>query len=264
MTSPRPTQAGPGVHLESGGGAGPTVVFLHGSAASGAVWKPVTRELAGRRPDVGWLLADLPGHGRSRWQLDYSPDGYADAVAAGIRGHLGERPVHLVGHSLGAMVALALADGARGVSVASVLVIAMKVSWTEEELTRRAAAATRPIRILPGREQARELFGRISGMAGFAAADLDSGVAVAESGYRLSGDPRITAAPPAPPAALAALAARAACPVRLACGDRDPGIRYEELVSVLGRPVTVLANTGHNAHIEQPGLVANLVEQALR
>ncbi|GIH22538.1 alpha/beta hydrolase [Acrocarpospora phusangensis] len=263
--SPRPAQAGSGVHLECGGGQGPAVVFLHGSAASGAVWKPVTRALARRRPDAGWLLADLPGHGRSRWQLDYSPDGYADAVAAAIREHADGRPVHLVGHSLGAMVALALADGTRGVVPASVLVLAMKVSWTETELTRRAAAATRPIRVLPAPEQARELFGRISGMgAGFTEDDLDSGIAVTEGGYRLSGDPRITAAPPATAAELAALAARAICPVRLACGDRDPGIRYGDLADTLGRPVTVLPDTAHNAHIEHPDLVAELVEQALR
>ncbi|GAA0440600.1 alpha/beta hydrolase [Acrocarpospora corrugata] len=258
-------RAGSGIHLESGGGPGPTVVFLHGSAASAAVWKPLTRALAGRRPDAGWLLADLPGHGRSRWQLDYSPAGYADSVAAAIRENAADHPVHLVGHSLGAMVALALADGTRGVTPASVLVLAMKVSWTEAELTRRAAAATRPIRIHPGPERARELFGLISGMgAGFTEEDLDSGITVAEGGYRLSGDPRITAAPPATAAELAALAARAGCPVRLACGDRDPGIRYGDLADALGRPVTVLPDTAHNAHIEHPDLVAELVEQALR
>ncbi|MFC6086913.1 alpha/beta fold hydrolase [Sphaerisporangium aureirubrum] len=273
--SPGPAQAGPGVHVESGGGKdGPLVVFLHGSAASAAVWKPVTRRLADRRPGTRWLLADLPGHGRSRWQLDYSPDGYAAMVAAAIRGHLdglrGPRPpVHLVGHSLGAMVALAVADGTRGVSVASVLAIAMKVNWTEEQLTRRAAAASRPTRIFPSPEQARDLFGRVSGIAaagpsaGFTEADLAGGVTGADGRHRLSGDPRITAAPPLTPAALAALAARVTCPITPACGDRDPGVRAEEMAEVFGRPVTVLPGAGHNAHIEHPGLIADLVGQAL-
>jgi pimeloyl-ACP methyl ester carboxylesterase len=57
---------------------------------------------------------------------------------------------------------------------------------------------------------------------------------------------------------------RTTCPVELACGDRDPGIDPADMERVLGRPVTVLPETGHNAHIEQPGLVADLVERTLR
>ncbi|WP_062351853.1 alpha/beta fold hydrolase [Herbidospora yilanensis] len=261
MTTLAGSPAPAGVHLETGGGDGPVVVFLHGSAASGAVWSDVVRELAARRPGIAWAVPDLPGHGRSRWQRDYSPDGYADAVAAALAPWLAGRPAHLVGHSLGGMVALALADGTRAVKAASALVIAMKVSWTETELTRRAAAATRPTRVFPTVEEARALFGRISGLS--APDALDTGLALTEGGHRLSGDPRITATPPAAPETLAAMAARAACPVRLACGDDDPGIRPADMGEVLGLPVDVLAGARHNVPIEQPGLVADLVLRTL-
>ena len=256
------------IYLESGGGDGPLVVLLHGSGASGAVWRPVLEQLSERGVRCRWLVPDLPGHGRSGWRRDYSPEGYAGAVAEAVGGFPAETrtPVVVVGHSLGGMIALALADGSRGFDVASVGVVAMKIVWTDEELERRAALAAKPPKIFPDAEQARELFGRVSGMrtAPFTEQDRASGVTSAPGGYRLSGDPGITAAPPATADELAALMRRTTCPVELACGDRDPGIDPADMEHALGRPVTVLPDTGHNAHIEQPGLVAELVERALR
>jgi pimeloyl-ACP methyl ester carboxylesterase len=251
------------VYLESGGGDGPPVLFLHGSGASGAVWKPVLAELRERGTRCRPLVADLPGHGRSGHRRDYSPEGYADAVSAALTGV--QTPVTVVGHSLGGMIGMTLADGTRGVMVASLAVVAMKVAWTEEELTRRAAVAGRPARVFPEQEQARELFGRVSGMTGPAFTDEDraSGVTARDGGYGLSGDPGIAKAGPATGPELAARMRRVTCPVELACGDHDPGIEPADMAEVLGHPVTVLPGAGHNVHIERPDLIADLVERAL-
>jgi len=254
------------LYLESGGDDGPAVLFLHGSGASGAVWKPVLERLRARGTRHRWLVVDLPGHGRSGHREDYSPEGYAGAVSAALAGALGENAsLHIVGHSLGGMIGMTLADGTYGVTAESLAVIAMKVAWTEEELARRAAMADRPVRILPDEEQARELFGRISGLQGPAFTDEDraGGVTARDGGYALSGDPGIAKAGPATGPELAARMRRVTCPVELACGDHDPGIEPADLAEVLGHPVTVLPGAGHNVHIERPDLIADLVERAL-
>ncbi|WP_246063494.1 alpha/beta fold hydrolase [Nonomuraea longispora] len=255
------------VYLESGGEDGPAVLFLHGSGASGAVWRPALDRLRERGTRCRWLVTDLPGHGRSGHRQDYSPEGYADpvadAVAAALTGVQG--PVTVVGHSLGGMIGMTLADRTRGITVGSLAVVAMKVAWTGEELARRAATAERPVRVFPGEEQARELFGRVSGMTGPAFTDEDraTGVTARDGGYGLSGDPGIAKAGPATGPELAARMGRVTCPVELACGDRDPGIDPADMAEVLGHPVTVLPGVGHNVHIERPDLIADLVERAL-
>ncbi|MFG1972737.1 alpha/beta fold hydrolase [Nonomuraea fuscirosea] len=253
------------VHLEAGGD-GPAVLFLHGSGASGAVWRPVLNELRERRTPCRWLVADLPGHGRSAHRQYYSPDDYAGPVAKALTGLLPDgSPLTVVGHSLGGLVGMTLADGTRGLTVASLAVVAMKVAWTEEELSRRSALAAKPARVFADPEQARELFGRVSGVRGpaFTDEDRNSGITRQDGGHRLSADPAITRAAPATGPELAARMSRVTCPAELACGDQDPGIDPADMAEVLGRPVTVLPGAGHNVHIERPGLVADLVERAL-
>jgi pimeloyl-ACP methyl ester carboxylesterase len=87
-------------------GRGPRVVLVHGLGGFAASWGP-TMETLSRRATV--LALDLPGFGRSakpraRYGLDFftaALDGFLDAMDGG--------PVGLVGHSLGASVALSYA-----------------------------------------------------------------------------------------------------------------------------------------------------------
>jgi pimeloyl-ACP methyl ester carboxylesterase len=88
-------------------GAGETILLLHGSAASGAMWRPV---MAALRPLYRVVAPDLIGYGKSApWQGSnaFSARDEARALQA-ILPCCGE-PYHLVGYSYGGLVALCLA-----------------------------------------------------------------------------------------------------------------------------------------------------------
>lgn len=115
----RGTVAGDGVRLAWGmwPGAGHPVVALHGITGSWASFVGVADRLAGRRPLLG---LDLRGRGDSDKPADgpYGMSQHARDVAAAIRA-FGLGPVVVLGHSMGAFVAVALAaehpDLVRGV-----------------------------------------------------------------------------------------------------------------------------------------------------
>ena len=88
-------------------GAGPTIVFVPGSWATGSVWRGVIEVLGGRFRTV---TTSLPGYGSTRDRrtaADTSIDRQAEIVEAVIRRAGG--PVHLVGHSFGALACLDVA-----------------------------------------------------------------------------------------------------------------------------------------------------------
>lgn len=102
------TAGGVSLHVREtpGPAAGPAVVFVHGLAGSATNWTDLAALLATR---AGGLAVDLPGFGRSRptEARDFTPDGMADALLCWLAGR-GE-PVHLVGNSLGGLVAMTVA-----------------------------------------------------------------------------------------------------------------------------------------------------------
>lgn len=240
------------VHIERGGSSGPTVLLLHGSGATGAVWAPVLGELDGLR----WIVVDLPGHGRSGWLPSYHHRDHAAAIGAAL--DVAEVDL-VVGHSLGGLVALTLADA---IPVGAVTAIAMKVSWTPEQLAGRAALADRPQRIFPDRADALRLFAKVSGLPADSPG-LASGIRQTPEGYCLAADPHLTADPPATQDELAAVMARVTVPVQLACGDADPGIDPGDMAAVLGRDVEVVPGAGHNPHIDDPARIAALITSHL-
>src|ERR1051325_10915291 len=94
-----------GVRLRSfAAGSGVDVALLHGFGGAASNWALVAPALAER---CRVLVPDLPGHGGSSALPGPAEtlDPYADRVAALLRG-----PSVLVGHSLGAVVALRLAS----------------------------------------------------------------------------------------------------------------------------------------------------------
>ena len=94
-------------------GTGDPVVFVGGSAGTGAYWAPLIRELPGRRA----VVLDRPGWGLSS-PIDYRGTNLGDVAVRIIRGvldELGLDRVDIVAQSIGGIWALhaARADGDR-------------------------------------------------------------------------------------------------------------------------------------------------------
>jgi len=91
-------------------GDGPAVLLLHGIGASARDWD---FQLPALLPGHTLIGLDLRGHGRSDSRGLYTIEDMAGDAAA-LCEHLGLAPVHVIGHSLGGAVALALALAAPG------------------------------------------------------------------------------------------------------------------------------------------------------
>jgi pimeloyl-ACP methyl ester carboxylesterase len=101
-------------------GAGPTMVLVPGSCSTGAAWRPVISALNGQFTCVTTSLLGYGGTAERRTARD--PDIAHEAeVLESVIGEAGPR-VHLVGHSFGGLVALAVALRKR-VSLASLAVL---------------------------------------------------------------------------------------------------------------------------------------------
>jgi pimeloyl-ACP methyl ester carboxylesterase len=101
-------------------GAGPTVVLVPGSCSTGAAWRPVIAAWEGQ---FRCVTTSLLGYGRTaerRTAEDPCISHEAEALEAVICKTGG--PVHLVGHSFGAVVALAVALRNR-VALASLTIV---------------------------------------------------------------------------------------------------------------------------------------------
>ena len=83
--------------------AKPAIVFVHGAALDHTVWKLQTRYFAWR--DNAVLAVDLPGHGRSEGAPLESVPAIADWLTR-LMDAAGLEQTALVGHSMGALVAL--------------------------------------------------------------------------------------------------------------------------------------------------------------
>ena len=83
----------------------PSITLVHGSAAHSGWWDPMADDLA---TDHRVVALDLSGHGDSGWRDEYSGEAWAAEVGAVIDA-FDIAPTLLVGHSLGARVAIAAA-----------------------------------------------------------------------------------------------------------------------------------------------------------
>src|SRR5690242_5146373 len=103
--SPQLVTSADGVHIEYHvyGSGEPAVVLIHGWSCDGNYWKEQIAPLKARYTAV---TVDLAGHGASGAnRTDWSMGNYGEDVAAVVR-QLQNHKVVLVGHSMGAPVAL--------------------------------------------------------------------------------------------------------------------------------------------------------------
>ncbi len=95
------TRGGEVSYLEAG--EGPALVLLHGVGSSARSWRSQLETLSPRHRVIAW---NAPGYGASSHVAQDKPctDDYADALLA-LVDTLGLARLHLVGHSLGALIA---------------------------------------------------------------------------------------------------------------------------------------------------------------
>jgi len=243
---------------------GPCVVFIHGALNDHSVWTLLARWFAHHGHRV--LAVDQPGHGRSEGPPLASVEALADWVLA-LMDAAGAPAAHLVGHSMGSLIALEAA--ARAPARAASLVMLgtaypMKVSEallsTARDDPPRAIAmvnalshsslASKPSYPGPGawlRGGGSALMHRIQG-------DAD--------GNLFAHDFRLCDAY----AGGTDAAKRVACPAHLIVGTRDvmtPAKATKELAGTLNAAVTRIVS-GHALMQEAPDAVLNAVRQALR
>jgi len=101
-------------------GSGPAIVLLPGSCSTGAAWRPVIAAWDNRFRCITTSLLGYGGTGERRTAGNHSISHNAEAMESVIR-RTGGR-VHLIGHSFGGLVALAIALRRRG-SLASLVII---------------------------------------------------------------------------------------------------------------------------------------------
>lgn len=92
-------------------GTGTAVVLLHGLGRSGKVWQIVTKLLAANSDKCRVVVFDLLGFGASPKpdRLQYTVDDQAAAVIHQLAKLRWSKPVILVGHSMGSLVAVRVA-----------------------------------------------------------------------------------------------------------------------------------------------------------
>jgi pimeloyl-ACP methyl ester carboxylesterase len=162
--------------------------------------------------------------------------------------------VIVIGHSMGGVVALALATGWYGVKVQRVAAFGVKIRWTAEEEDRLRKLARAPVRWFDTQAEAIDRYLKVSGLIGLldtACIEATSGVVEVEGRFKLASDPAINAAIGPK---LADFAAAAKAPLRLAAGSKDPMVSADDMMPWDASP-TIFADVGHNAHAEKPELV---------
>jgi len=242
--------------FDAGGSGESLLLCLHGLGANGRVWQPFLARAPERWPGR-WLAPDLRGHGGSGAADRYDIGGYAADVVSLLRSHAPNARLTIVGHSLGGVIAMALAHQRHELSIAAVFALGIKVRWSEAELQQMTALAARPPKYFGTRDEALVHYGRQSGLGARAvsAGLADRAIVAAPEGWRTAMDP---AAYAVSPPNMRELLAAATCPVHLARGATDPMVSLADLKPFAAEPRDIAA-AGHNAMVDAPDKMWNWV-----
>lgn len=232
---------------ERGGTDGPLLVLLHGLGANGTVWDGLKPLLVQHWPGR-WLIPDFRGHGRSFHRGPYSFGMHAADVASLLEQ---DGEVTVVGHSMGGVVAIALATGLFGAQVKQAIAFSVKVDWTEDDISKAQMIAQAPPKTFARKEDAIERYLRVSGLKGLVPSEspaAEIGIREQEGQFRLATNPRVNAIAPID---FVRIAHAATSPLHLLCGEMD-NIADPVSMRRLGAYVETLPGLGHNPHIEAP------------
>ncbi|MFC8732312.1 alpha/beta fold hydrolase [Luteimicrobium sp. NPDC057192] len=246
----------------SGDEDGPPVVLLHGILGSAAYWEAVTRRL----PDRRTIALDLLGFGASPRPTGsaYDTADHVAAVVATLDALDLRAPVTLVGHSMGALVALRLAADHPD-RVARLVLVGMPV-FASPEAARRSLART-PLRraLLYGPTSralclvwCRALRPLSRRVAALYVRRVPAAVGRATVDHSWRSYSRSLAGVVENQTASADLA-RTRCPVVVVRGDRDPDAHLPAGADALPGVRDVLVPAWHQVPIERPDVVADAV-----
>ncbi len=247
--------------IHRGSESHPKLVLLHGGGANAHWWDHVAPALAVR---FHVIAIDFRGHGDSD---------YPECVEAGrfqldleaVLEHLGASDATLVGHSMGAHIALRHAARTRDPRALVAIEPTRGASQRTRRTTRLALASRRSYRseseaiaryrFLPRSPAASEALRRRRA-AHSVRRDPDG-----RFGFKF--DPRWFALPPEPPLDLG----RVACPTLVVRGAESSLLTAqgaEALVAeVSGARLVEIEGAGHNVHLERPTEVLNALERFL-
>jgi len=247
------------LYVNRGGSGDRVYLLIHGLGCTAEVWQSFAQLIEDQKAGR-WIAPDLRGHGRSQWADGYGVGYHAADVAPHIQG---EEDVVIVGHSMGALVAIVLATGIFGIEPTASLGIGLKCDWPAEEREKLIAIANKPVRWFETREEAIERYLLVSGLKGLVSpesASLSSAIVSSEEGFRLAADPR-TVSVGGPPEGLIP-SARNTSPIRLACGEHDT-VTHIEGLRKLDPQAALLDSLGHNCHVEAPEAIWVLLQDYL-
>ncbi len=240
-------------------GTGDPVVFLHGFGGELAAWRPFIGHVSVANP---MLAFDLPGHGQSVDHRSGDFDGLVDSCYAALTS-AGARRIHLVGHSLGAAAAAALA-GAGSVDVRSLTMISpaglgpkINGDFLSGFLTATSEAALKSWMQLLVFDPA-----NLPGAMVRATSAARDGTAAAANQARLArslfeGDTQLFSVRDA--------LRRFAGPARIVVGRNDAIIPAEHIDPLPGHvALHRLPQVGHLPQLEASGLVGRLVAETIR
>jgi pimeloyl-ACP methyl ester carboxylesterase/biotin carboxyl carrier protein len=253
-------EAGP-LHISRRDGQGTPIVLLHGFTADSQSWSLLEKAIG---PSAPLLRIDLPGHGKSpKRQVESFQDLSRMVVEAFDKATRGSDDVHIVGHSLGAALALALAD-IRGRRIASLTLIAPAGLGPEID-----AAALNGIVRASRMESLAPWLRRLTATPEGISEDY------ARAAMRMRADVQLRACQADMTQALfpdgvqafdlRPALKRVSCPMQIVWGRNDHILPYDHAIRVDGEfALHLLAGAGHIPQIECPERVARIVNRMIR
>lgn len=228
----------------------PLLVLLHGAGANAHWWDHLAPTLAQRFHVVA---LDFRGHGDSDHPEEYLPGAFSDDLEALLE-HLDAPNAVLMGHSMGAHVALWHAAQPRRTPALVLIELARGASASRKRATRLALMLRRAY---SSREQAIEKFRFLPGAA-HAAPELRRAIAGHSVGIDPDGrfgfkfDPHWFAVPGRKPPELSAVT----CPTLLLRGADSNLLTSEGAAEICAAipdcKLIEIAEAGHHVHIDQP------------